>query len=351
MLQLKLLAVKSVEAIPHMVIIPIWAHVKDICHTLRAGGQTISVVVANVGGRLYAIDNIDTLLAYRELGAKTLPCRVVPFRSVEEALLAHMRASATLPVNPLRYGEAAEAARRALGDNALTGLDDEYMRITALPLAPGAKERMDGYIAGLGKRVSRVPSFYPVLRAVSKLDPDAQPDIADRIVKYCERMSRSDRTCVVPDSNNIENLITRIMKRRNRPPKPTARGEETQGGESMIWVEVLGEAQYYHEPSAGGFQFRCGCGSEYFVNTRRFSVRKYEERKDMVVLTGEYSEELYAIRRDAASFLGLDAKPTMNYYMPPDRKHGSAVLLSKRRITRRVLEQIWQILSSRTAVD
>ena len=41
----------------------------------------------------------------------------------------------------------------------------------------------------------------------------------------------------------------------------------------------------------------------------------------------------------------------MNYYMPPDRKHGSTVLLSKRRIPRRVLEQIWQILSSRTAVD
>ena len=330
--------------IPHMVTIQVASHIRNLRDRIRARESVGHVVAARVRGQLYAVDNLDVLFAYREAGEPKIPCLIRDFPSVGEALLEHMRRSAMLPVNPIRYGEAEKVVRRVLGDGALTGLDPEYQEIGALPLAPEVKERMEHYIDGLGEHLMHIPSFFHVFRAVSRLDKGAQPDVVDEIIELCRQTGRDGRPLAVPDPNSVKNLIRRY-KRCNaaQPGEPAA-----EDGDGVL-VEVNdAELEWYHEPDTSNIQFRCGCGREFYIGNAKenTSVRERDVREDMTVLSGEYGVPMYPIRRDAADYLNLDCKPTIHYYMPFGREHGSVVIMSRRRLTKEVQEKIRRLIAT-----
>ena len=315
--------------IPHMVVIQVASHIRNLRDRIRTRESVGHVVAARVRGQLYAVDNLDVFFAYRKAGEPRIPCHVRDFSSVGEALLEHMRKSAMLPINPIRYGEAEKVVRRALG---------------AMPLAPGVKERMGNYIDGLGERLMHIPSFFHVFEAVSGLDKGAQLGVVDEIIELCRRTGRDDRPLAVPDPNSVKNLIRRY-KRRNaaQPDEPAA---EYGGG---VLVEVNDtEPGWYHEPDTANIQFRCYCGKEFLIGNAKenTSVRERDVREDMTILSGEHGAPAYPIRRDAADYLNLDCKPTIHYYMPFGRKHGSVVIMSKRRLTKEVQEKIHRLIAT-----
>ena len=333
-----------VRPIPHMVTIQAASHIRNLRDRIRARESVGHVVAARVRGQTYAVDNLDVLFAYREAKEPRIPCLIRDFSSVGEALLEHMRRSAMLPVNPVRYGEAEKAVRKALGAGAPTGLDPEYQKIGAMPLAPEVKERMGNYIDGLGERLMRIPSFFHVFKAVSGLDKDAQLGVVDEIIELCRRTGRDGRPLAVPDSNSIKNLIRRY-KRRNAAQL----GEPAEEDGDGVLVEVNdAEMGWYHEPDTANIQFRCYCGKEFLISNAKEnpSVRERDERGGMMVFSGEHGAPAYPIRRDAADYLNLDCKPTIHYCMPFGREHGSVVIMSKRRLTKEVQEKIRRLIAT-----
>ena len=331
--------------IPHMVTIQVASHIRNLRDRIRARESVGHVVAARVRGQLYAVDNLDVLFAYREAGEPKNP---VPHQGLsvsrEGAPGAHAGGlpcfQSTLSGTERQRG----VVRRVLGDGALTGLDPEYQEIGALPLAPEVKERMEHYIDGLGELLMHIPSFFHVFRAVSRLDKGAQPDVVDEIIEMCRQTGRDGRSLAVPDPNSVKNLIRRY-KRCNaaQPGEPAA-----EDGDGVL-VEVNdAELEWYHEPDTSNIQFRCGCGREFYIGTAKenTSVRERDVREDMTVLSGEYGVPVYPIRRDAADYLNLDCKPTIHYYMPFGREHGSVVIMSRRRLTKEVQEKIRRLIAT-----
>ena len=342
--QVEGLDVKSVKPIPHMVVIPISAHIQDMCDRLAAGGDIGHVVAAQVGGETYAIDKLEVLFAYRESGKQTVPCHVMPFTSTDEALLAHVFASISFPVNPFLYGAAIDVLRGSLGEERLTGIEPKYMEIFRLPLVEEIRVRMTEYITELGKRHRHIPSFYHIFKIVARVDRGVQVAVMDYILKYCDRLTDLTGVYSVTDLSNTESLISHFQNAKISEEEPE---EEEEEEPSKVVVEVNdAEPGYYHEPDSIYMDFRCKCGHEYVVNTKNPSVREREDKNDMVVLSGEYGSPMYPIRHDAVDYLNLDTKPTVHYYMPFGGDSGRVVFLSTRPMPKQVLEKIKRVIEA-----
>ena len=343
--QIELLDVKSVKPIPRMVVMPVSIHIQDMRDRLDAGDDVGHVIVAQVGSEAYAIDHLDVLFAYREAGRPLVPCHVLPFTSTDEALLSHVFASVKFPVNPFLYGEAVDALRESLGDDRLTGIDPTYMSIHDLPLVPEIRSSMTEYISELGKRHRHIPPFFHIFKSVSKVDRSMQVEAMEIIKQYCDRLTQLTGHFSMPDVSNTEDIMSQFRGKNVKRSGPEPGQEEE--GDSDIEVEVNDEAMgFYHEADSMYMDFRCKCGSEYVVNTRKPSVREREDKKDMVVLSGEYGFPMYPIRNDIADYLNLDTKPTVHYYMPFGSDHGKLVFLSRRPMSKQLLEKIRRVIEA-----
>ena len=340
--QVEELDVKSVKPIPHMVVIPISAHIQDMCDRLEAGGDVGHVVAARVGSETYAIDNLEVLFAYREAGKQTVPCHVTPFISTDEALLAHVFASISFPVNPFLYGAAVDVLSVSLGEERLTGIEPKYMEIFRLPLVEEIRVRMTEYITELGKRHRHIPSFYHIFKIVARVERSVQVAVMDYILKYCDRLTDLTGVYSVTDQSNTESLISHFRNAKIKEEEPE---EEEESGDVVVKVND-DEPGYYHEPDSIYMDFRCKCGHEYVVNTKNPSVREREDKKDIVVLSGEYGSPMYPIRHDAVDYLNLDTKPTVHYYMPFGGDSGRVVFLSTRPMPKQVLEKIKRVIEA-----
>ena len=329
---------KSVKPIPHMVVIPISAHIQDMCDRIEAGDDIGHVVAARVGDETYAIDNLEVMFAYRKAGKQTVPCHVTPFISTDEALLAHVFASISFPVNPFLYGDAVDVLRGSLGDKRLVGTNPMHMYIHKLPLVPEIRAMMTEYLAEIGKRHRLIPSFIHIYKSIAKVDRSAQVEAMRMIMDYCDRITQLTGYYNIPDLGHTENLISLMQYKKIKQPEPETKPEEEGDGDMRLKVNDE-EAGYYHEPDSIYMDFRCKCGNEYVVNTKNPSVREREDKKDVVVLSGEYGSPMYPIRHDAVDYLNLDTKPTVHYYMPFGGDSGRVVILATRPITKRALEK------------
>ena len=52
------------------------------------------------------------------------------------------------------------------------------------------------------------------------------------------------------------------------------------------------------------------------------------------------------VRPDAADCLNLDTKPTVHYYMPFGSDHGKLVFLSKRPMSKQLLEKLRRVIEA-----
>lgn len=340
------LAVESIELIPHMVVIPADAHIPDMCDAIGTGRPEEFVVVAKVGGNHYAIDKIDVLYACRKTGAKTVPCVILEYGTFVDALRAHIMAPSRFPINPVRYIMAVDVVQKELGSDAIPGLDAEYVRIGGLTLAPGVRERMMAYIDKLGDRIRHMPSFVYVFVAISKIDLGEQVDAVKRTIRLCERMGTMNSTYTFPDWNNMANLLQHHAKRKD--PSLAEKTEDGRGGYPLNETTVeydKGVAGYFHDPDTNNIDFRCECETEYVVDTKKMRIRKREEGKDMVVLSGEYGEEVYHIRQDIAYYLGLNHKSNIYYYPLDENEYGNFAILGRLRVTKEKMEQVRRLLS------
>lgn len=339
----ELLDVESVKLIPYMVIIPVAVHVQDLCDALEAGRSAEPVAVAKVGGNMYAIDNIDAFLAHRKTGAKTMPCAVREVGSVWEAILAHVLASIKFPVHPIRYGETVDVACKELGYGRPVGLDAEYMRIHELGLDPGAKERMKAYIDGLGDRVRHIPSFYHIFGAISKIALEKQLDTVKMIIRYCDRMSEMNRTLTIPDPNNICNILQQYPRRTAKPRVSKTSGNVVKD-EMKVKLEE-GEPGYYHDPDTNNIDLRCECGMEYVVDTRKNIIWNREEKENMVVLSGDYGDPVYPVRKDVADFMRMESKQSVYYYKFEAKGPRRVVVMCSNPLAEERQEQIRQLFA------
>ena len=55
---------------------------------------------------------------------------------------------------------------------------------------------------------------------------------------------------------------------------------------------------------------------------------------------------MYPIRHDAVDYLNLDTKPTVHYYTPFGSDHGKLVFLSRRPMSKRLLEKIRRMIEA-----
>ena len=152
--------IKDLDRLPHVVTIPIRAHIDATKRAIMSGNINIQVTVAQVGKKLYPIDNIDVLTAYEESGSASMPCNMEHLKTLAEAQIRHVNISTTRSINPFTAIEAVEYVR-ARDEDMVAGTEDkDFAKISRLPLAPELMEMMSKYITDLGERMDSIPSFF-----------------------------------------------------------------------------------------------------------------------------------------------------------------------------------------------
>ena len=351
---------KDLDDLPYVVTVPIRAHTDATKKAIMAGNVGMRVTVARVGEKLYPIGNMVVLAAYAENGNAEVPCFVNHVKTLAEAQMRHVHLSPSLAIDPFAASEAVEYVR-ARDENMVAGTEDkDYTKISRLKLAPGIREMMSKHIAALGKRADHIPSFYHMLRKVSKLDQDVQVEAVKKVLSYCDKMARTNGHYALPMPNTLDNMLVQFD---TRTPRVSRYAVETQDGENgrdeakndrdskkdkgksdMRVKEADDMPGYYHNMDANNVEFSCECGMEYVVNKKNLTVRKREEQEKMILLEGDYGDLMYAIRRDVAEYLDLALQQSMYYYLMSKDPHGSTVIMSKNKITDGTLRKIMAVL-------
>ena len=356
--------IKDFNELPHVVTVPIRTHIEAIKKAIMSGNIDIQVTVARVGEKLYPIDNIDVMTAYKENGSPTVPCNIEHAKTLAEAQMRHVHLSTSLAINPFAASEAVEYVR-ARDENMVSGTEDkDYTKISSLPLAPEIKDMMSKYITALGERLESIPSFFYVFRAVAKLEESVQVAAMDQILSFCDKMETTNRHYALPMPDELGNMLTKYDTRTKKIRKhsvemesgtqPDEENKESKGGDKdskkdkskneMKVEEADDMPGYYHNMDTNNVDFSCECGLEYVVNKKNLTVRKRVEQEKMVLLQGDYGDPMYAIRNDAAEFLDLALQPSVYYYLMSKDPHGSTVIMAKNKITDETLGEIMAIL-------
>ena len=355
--------IKDLDRLPHIVTIPIRAHIDATKRAIISDNINIQATVAQVGKKLYPIDNIDVLTAYEESGNASMPCNMEHLETLAEAQMRHVNLSTTMAINPFAAGEAIEYVR-ARDEDMIAGTEDkDFTKISSLPLAPEIKEMMSKYLTDLGERMDSIPSFFYVFRAVSKLDENVQVKAMDKVLGFCEKMATTNKQYSLPMPNQLGNILshfdTKSKKTQKHPVEPETTTQpsgkdDEEGGEKdskkdnskneMKVKEADDMPGYYHNMDTNNVNFTCECKLDYVINKKNLTVRKRVEQEKMVLLQGDYGDPMYAIRNDAAEFLDLALQPSVYYYLMSKDPHGSTVIMAKNKMTDETLSKIMAIL-------
>ena len=355
--------IKDLDRLPHVVTIPIRAHIDATKREIMSGNINIQATVAQVGKKLYPIDNIDVLTAYEESGSASMPCNMEHLETLAEAQMRHVNLSTTMSINPFAASEAVEYVK-ARDENIVSGTENkDFVKISILRLSPELREMMSKYLTDLGERLDSIPSFFYVFRAVSKLDENVQVKAMDKVLEFCEKMATTNKYYTLPMPDQLGNILTRFDTKSKKIQKHPVEPETTkqpagedggEGGENdakkdkskneMKVEEADDMPGFYHNMDTNNVNFTCECKRNYVINRKNLTVRKREEQEKMVLLQGDYGDPMYAIRNDAAEFLDLALQPSVYYYMMAKDPHGSTVIMSKHKITDGTLKKLMSVL-------
>ena len=372
----------DIHDLPYPITIPIKLHIRSMQNAIRSGGRAGPVSVARADGKLYPVDKLDVLHAYRELGSDTVPCVVTDVATLSEAQLLHIDNSRSLAVNPFTLHHAVDYVR-ARDDGSMTvNVDDwEYMKIARLPLVPEIKERMSEYITSLGERMEYIPSFFAALRMVSRLDDAVQVRAIDMVIGSCDRMLQLSDYYTGPDLVSLEGQLAQFRPRQKpRQPEgladndggyakdgdeggggryardgrgagtkthmaPKNNGTDADSSDDGVKVrEGKEKLEYYHTVDPNSIHFKCKRDNEYVFNGRSLTVREHVDMGRFISLEGDHGSRMYAIRPDAAEYLELSMQPSIQYYFTSNKQHGATVIITKKNLSEETLDKIKAIL-------
>ena len=352
--------VKDLDELPYVVTVPIRVHIDAAKKAIVSSNVGMYVVVVRVGEKLYPIDNMAVLAAYVENGNAVVPCTVDHVETLAEAQMRHIHLSTNSAINPFVAGEAVEYVK-ARDESMIAGTEDrDYTKISRLKLAPGVREMMSEYITNLGKRTEHIPSFYNMLKGLSKYNQGVHMKALGKLLSYCDTMAKNSGHYALPMPDILMNILSqydtgkRICKYPLKEPTRTYSDDESEedgngskkdkSRNEMTAKESDDMPGYYHNMDPNNVDFTCECGLEYVINRKNLTVRKREEQEKMVLLKGDYGDPMYAIRNDAADYLDLPLQPSIYYYPTSKKPHGSTVILSRNKITDGTLRKIRAVL-------
>ena len=392
--------ISDIQDLPYTITIPIKPLIKSFMDIIKAGGKTSPVSIARADGKLYPVDKLDVLHAYRESGSDAVPCVVTHVDTVSDAQSLHINCSRNHSVNPFILYNAVDYIKARNDKYATDDLKDwEQMKIADMPLVPEIKEKMSEYITSLGERMEYIPSFFAMFKMITNLEEADQVSAMDTVLKSCERLSGLYKYYAVPDPTVIANLIgnfrhkNKVMHTKTSAyndddgtKKKGTKGdhgssgkkgkkgvdhhgneeeeeEEENAGESSEGdgADQKGKAAdpdegvkvherkeklgYYHTVDPNSIHFKCKRDNEYVFNGKSLIVREYVDKGKFISLEGDHGSRMYAIRPDAAEYMELSMQPSVQYYFTSNKQHGTTVIITKKNLPEEILDKIKAILN------
>lgn len=324
----RVVEISRLESLPVSVTVRMGRSVRAIAEGIRSGEVPARpVVVASVGERMYAVDGLDVLEAHREAGCAEVPCALVEAADEAEAVGLHVAMSGRRAVNPFMVVEAVrwvEGCGRAVG-----GVDPRYVHLAELPLADGVREVFEGWIARLADRLEVMPQFWHIFRPLSEVRREDQARALESVMAFVHAMGTS------PDVSTLRGILRQFAPGLPGAAPRVAAVEVEEGGTApgtAARPERPGTA-----PVEDAGRVSCGCGRQWYVDTRSGSVRRVREADNMTVLSGDDGEPVYAVPPEVVDHLDMGSSP-VHYHLVPGPF--PAALVSSRALDDGVVEMV-----------
>ncbi len=342
--------VSDIEDAPCNVTVVVDASVSHVAALIRDGSRYPVPVLASRGGRLYAIGNIETVAAARECGADSLDCVVEEADSEEKVVMLHMLNSRTKTYHPTRLMRVVRDVVEGGGDTGY--IPSEYVFLAEVDLDSRAERKLDGFVGLLAKKKTEVPSMVQIIHPLSKLSKGRQYDAVNDLVKYSTMEGKigyaGDRVARSIFAKYRKGGAGDTVKIPEKGRKGAA-GEPDGGGGDEVRVTVDGGSRDIGtevRSVTDSVKYRCECGNDYLISLKNGTIKKMTDTGSNVAATDVDGRVIYGLSDGDADFLGLDLSPVINTYHVGRGDTGDAIVLSKKRISKKKMVLISQIIDS-----
>lgn len=307
MVSVRTIEISRLESLPVSVTVRMGRSVRAIAEGIRSGEVPVRpVVVASVGERMYPVDGMDVLEAHRTAGCAEVPCAVVEAADEAEAVGLHVAMSGRRAVNPFMVVDAVRWVEGCGG--VVGGVDPRYVQLAELPLAEGVRETFEGWIARLADRLEVMPQFWHIFRPLSEVRREDQARALESVMAFVHAMGTS------PDVSTLRGILRQFASALPGAAPRVAAIEDKDGGPAPAPAarrEGSGTA-----PVEDTGRVSCGCGRQWYVDTKSGAVRRVREVDNMTVLTGDDGEPVYAVPPEVAEHLEMGSLPVHHYLVP-----------------------------------
>lgn len=324
----RVVEISGLESLPVSVTVRMGRSVRAIAEGIRSGEAPVRpVVVASVGGRMYPVDGMDVLEAHRMAGRAKVSCVVVEAADEAEAVGLHVAMSGRRAVNPFMV---ADAVRWMEGyGRAVVGADPRYVQLAQLPLADGVRETFERWIARLADRLEVMPQFWHIFRPLSEVRREDQARALESVMAFVHAMGTS------PDVSTLRGILRQFASGLpGAAPRVAAIEGEDKGPAPAPAAKPERPRTAPVEDTA---RVSCGCGRQWYVDTKSGAVRRVREVDNMTVLTGDDGQPVYAVPPEVAEHLDMGSFP-VHYHLVPGSFQ--AAIISARVLDEGVVERV-----------
>lgn len=329
----RVIDISRLESLPVDVTVRMGRSVQAIAGSIRSGEAPVRpVVVASARGRMYPVDGLDVLEAHRAAGSAEVPCIVVEAADEAEAVGLHVAMSGRRPVNPFMVVDAIRWMERS--GRAARGVDPRYAQLSELPLAGDVRETFEKWIGRLADRLEVMPQFWHIFRPLSAVRPEDQSRALESVMAFVHAMGTS------PDISTLRGILRQFaVERPEAAPRVTATGEDC--GKAATPTPAAEPERSRAAPVENSRRISCGCCRQWYVDTKRGTIRRVREADNMTVLTGDDGEPVYAVPPEVAEHLQMDRSSVHHYLVAGPFP---AVVVSARGLDGKVVEMVAEAL-------
>ncbi len=327
-------------------------YVESVCKQIKSGhiNEIPNLIVAELKGQYYPIGNLSTLDAARIANTKTLVCIIKKAKSKQNVIEMQIINSKNETYNPIAMIRLVKQIKAT--DNKISSVVIPKIFLKPCNLEEPVEKKFEQFIENITATEFTIPNITHVMFSVSRVKKSRQLDALNRVTHYSkngEHYSPPDNKTLVAIMSDFEKEGDEKLTSHDYVEFPDDEEyEEThkkEYGETKMDVKSTGKDLGTCFPAVGNMiSHDCKCGRRYNINLKNGTIKELVDKGSNIAIIDTEVGMVYPLGDKEAEYLSLDMSPVINSYCIGSKDMGDFVLLSKRKLTKKIVDKIHKVI-------
>ena len=347
------IALAKINESLHRVTITTKKYVESVYEQMKSGhiNEIPNLIVAELDGKYYPIGNISTLDAARLANLKTLDCNVKKAKNIQNVIEMQIINTKNETYNPLVMFQLVKQMKTT--DSKISPVVIPKVFLKPCNLDKAVVKKFEQFIENMKNSEFSIPNLTPVIFNIARVKKSKQIDALNRTIHY----AKNGKHYSLPDIKVITAIMSEFEKEGDEKLSPNdyvefpddEEYEDTEDkkeyGETKLDVKSTGKDLGTCFPAVGNMiNHDCKCGRRYNINLKNGTIKELVDKGSNIAVIETEVGMIYPLGDKEAEYLSLDMSPVINSYCIGPKDMGDFVLLSKRKLTKKIVEKIHKVI-------